>query len=263
MYKLVSMDMDGTLLNEDHVLSKNTIDTVKKIKKLGVKVVLVSGRGINSLRDFADELDLDDFLICLNGANLYKREELISGEPIENEICSEIIHICEKNGIYIILFDDAKVYIEKPTDYMNLNAYIKKWNVVGKLSSFYNRQTMYKMVLLGDRKKLLKIKKEILDKFNDKINANFSLPNYLEIFSKNVDKGRMIKKVADHYNIKREQILSIGDWDNDMPMIKYAGFGIAMGNGCEALKSMADYVTKSNREDGAAYALEKFILNKL
>lgn len=263
MYKLISADMDGTLLNQNHVLSDKTVTTLKKVRELGIKVVLVSGREYNSLRFFMKQLGLENFTICLNGANLYRREKLVSGEPIEREICSEIIHLSEKNGVYVILFDDKKVYVEKSTNYMNLGDYIEDWSAVGKLSSFYDNQTMYKIVLIEERKKLLKLKDILLDKFSHKINANFSLPNYLEIFSKKVDKGSMLKKVADHYGIKREDILAIGDWDNDIPMIKYAGFGIAMENGSRGLKSVADYITKSNREDGAAYAMEKFILSRV
>ena len=263
MYKLVSMDMDGTLLNENHVLSKRTIEVVKKIQTLGIKVILVSGREFNGLKNFSNELGLEDFVICLNGANLYRKSKLILGEPIENKICSRIIHMSEKNNIYCILFDEARVYIEKITDYMNLSDYIAHWNEVGKLSSFFGSQPMYKIVLVEDRAKLLTIREEILYEFGNKINANFSLPNYLEIFNKKVDKGKMLKRVAEDYGINREEILSIGDWDNDISMINYAGFGIAMDNGSDGLKAAADYITKSNREDGAAYALEKFILNKV
>ncbi|HBC95855.1 MAG TPA: hypothetical protein DC034_03540 [Clostridium sp.] len=262
MYKLVSADMDGTLLNENHVLSEKTVEAVKKVRNLGLKVILVSGREFNGLKNFLKELNLDDFAICLNGANLYRKNKLILGEPVDNSVCSKIIHMAEENNIYCILFDEKKVYVEKFTDYMNLNDYIAYFRMVGKLSSFFRNQPMYKIVLMQDRNKLLKIRKKILDEFGDKINANFSLPNYLEIFSKKVDKGSMLEKVAEYYGIKQNEILSIGDWDNDISMIKYAGFGIAMGNGSTGLKSAADYITKSNREDGAAYALKKFILDK-
>ena len=81
------------------------------------------------------------------------------------------------------------------------------------------------------------------------------------MFSSKVNKGKMLKKVAEYCNIKREEIIAIGDWDNDIPMLKYAGLGIAMDNGSKATKEAADYITKSNVEDGVAYALEKFILN--
>ncbi|OBR94325.1 MULTISPECIES: Cof-type HAD-IIB family hydrolase [Clostridium] len=263
MYKLVAADMDGTLLNEKHTLNKKTIDTIQKIKKLGVKLVLVSGRGFNKLKYFENELNIRDFAICLNGVNLYKDKELISGQHMEDDMLYDVLHICEGKDVYPILFgDDEKVYVDKIIEnYSSIEPYIGEAKAVGELTKFCRHNKIYKITVFGEHEKLVKVENEVRNKFKYNINAYFSLPQYLEIFSSKVNKGKMLQKVAEYCNIKREEIIAIGDWDNDIPMLKYAGLGIAMDNGSKATKEAADYITKSNVEDGAAYALEKFILN--
>lgn len=263
MYKLVATDMDGTLLNEKHTLNKKTIDTIHKIKELGIKLVLVSGRGFNKLKPFEDELNIHDYAICLNGVNLYKDRKLISGQYMEDDMLYDVLRICEEKDVYSILFgDDEKVCVDKIIEnYSSIEPYAGEAKAVGELSEFCRHNKIYKVTAFGEHEKLIKVENEVKNKFKDNINVLFSLPQYLEVFSSKVNKGKMLKKVAEYCNIKREEIIAIGDWDNDIPMLKYAGLGIAMDNGSKATKEAADYITKSNVEDGVAYALEKFILN--
>lgn len=263
MYKLVAADMDGTLLNEKHVLNKKTIEAIQKIKKLGIKLVLVSGRGFNKLKPFEDQLNIHDFAICLNGVNLYKGKKLISGQYMEDDVLYDVLSICEKDEVYPILFgDDEGVYVDKIIkDYSSIEPYIGEVKAVGKLSEFCRKNKIYKITVYGKHEKLVKVENEIRNRFKNNINVYFSLPQYLEVFSIKADKGKMLRKVAEHCNIKKEEIIAFGDWDNDIPMLKYAGLGIAMNNGSKATKEAAEYITKSNVENGVAYALEKFILN--
>lgn len=262
MVKLVALDMDGTLLDEEHLLRYEVIDTVKKVQNKGIKVVLVSGRDFKAMKPFLQVLGIQDLIIGMNGCKVYNNKgEVVFSESIEPYIGKEIIRLCERENKYSILFINGNTYVSKASNYLEHEYYTGNAIESGQLSSFYkDNMVLDKIIIVDEHEKLLKMN-NILDKdFHGKINCEFTLPIFLEIFSNKVNKGLMLERVAKYYNINREEIIAVGDWDNDIPMIEYAGLGIAMGNASKNLKEKADFITKSNQEDGAAYALKKFIL---
>ncbi|WP_125153030.1 Cof-type HAD-IIB family hydrolase [Clostridium rectalis] len=263
MYKLVAIDIDGTLLNSKHLLDETTIKRVKEVQKSGIKVILVSGRDFIAAKPYMDVLNTKDLLVGLNGCRVYDSGgEIIFSEDLSYNISKEILSICEEEKLYTVLFIDKNTYVEKKYDFMDVLNYVKGSLEVGKLSLFYKNQIITKFLLVDNNEKLNKIKKRLDNHFGEKINSQFSLPHFLEIFNGKVNKGVMLKKICNLYNINTDEVIAIGDWDNDLSMIEYAGLGIAMENGSENLKIKADYITKSNDNLGVAFALEKFILNK-
>lgn len=264
MFKLVALDIDGTLLDNNHELSSKVEETLTRVKEKGIRIILASGRDFPAIKPFLYKLETEDLSICMNGCKVYDYSgKLIFDESIDKKTSEEIIKLCEEKEIYIILFMNENIYVEKSFNYMDYENYTGKGIEVGKISKFINNKAdnIYKILLVGEHERLLEIKKILKLEYKGKVNAIFSLPQFLEIFSNRIDKGLMLKKIANLHNISPEKVLSIGDWDNDISMIEFAGLGVAMGNGSSKLKEKADFITKTNEEHGVAYALEKFILS--
>jgi Cof subfamily protein (haloacid dehalogenase superfamily) len=265
LYKLVALDMDGTMLNENRKLNYRVKDAIRKVREMGVNVILVSGRGYTAIKKFVDELELDEIVVSLNGAAATdcSGEKLIFSENIDKNICKKMILLCEEMEIPTMLFTGNDVFVEsinKGTEFF-MNHDQAKVKPVGKLSKFFDGQPVGKLLMTEDNQRLVTLRDKSLKVFDDKLTVTFSLPYYLEAYSPNINKGIILEKIGLYYGIKKEEMIAMGDGENDIPMIEYAGMGIAMGNAVQALKDKANYITLTNIEDGVAYALKKYILN--
>lgn len=265
MYKLVALDIDGTLLNADREISDRVKKTIYDVRKKGVKVILSSGRGYMGVKRFVEELELEELVLCLNGAAVSDAsgEELVFSENVDPNVCKKVIEFCEEHNIYTILFVGKDAYVNErnhKAEFFELHDRIKV-NAVGKLSRFYNGHPTGKLLMHDEYENLKKLRDRIENELKEKINVTFSLPYFLEAYSPKTSKGLMLSKVAEYYGIKREEVIAMGDGENDLSMIEYAGMGIAMGNAVDIVKQKANFITKPNTEDGVAYALEKFILS--
>ncbi len=263
MYKLLALDLDGTLLGKENQISQRVKRNIKELKNKGIKVVLASGREPTSVSKFAKELELNEYIIALNGAIVTDVDvkEIMFRKDIAAEISKDVIHISEENGIQNVLFIEDRIYSSKKSDYLDLFCEYahEPVNIVGKLSDFYSNQKVGKIILVDEHDILKKAKDKIEEKFHRKVNVDFSKPFFLEIYNFKTSKGTMLSKIADSYGINREEIIAIGDGENDISMIEYAGLGVAMGNALDAVKERADFVTYTNLEDGVNYVIEKYL----
>ena len=263
MYELIALDIDGTLLNKEHEILDETVDAIKESMNKGIKIILVSGRDYLAAEPYIKKLGTKDLFLGLNGANTYDKEgNIIHSEYLDKEIVKYIIEISEKEDIYIVLFIGKDTYVDKTSTFMGIDNYVFDSLEVGKISEFYNGQDVTKILLVQKEENLKPIKEKLDLKYGKKINSQFSLPQFLEIFSGKINKGVALKRVCEEYNISKEKVMAIGDWDNDITMIEYANLGVAMGNGSKNVKEAADFITKNNDGNGAAYAIKKFALKK-
>lgn len=266
MYKLIAVDLDGTLLDENRRITEKVRNSINEAKKAGVKVVVVSGRGYSGIKQISESLNLNDLIISLNGALVTdsRGDKIIFSESLKSDMAKRVICISEEMDITPFLFVEKEVYTEKYNDKVQMYMNNDKVNVnfTGVLSKFYNGQPAGKLLLIDKHDRLLSIREKIHEIYHGNINITFSMPEFLEVYSSKVNKGVMLKKIADYYNIKKDEVIAIGDGENDISMIEYAGLGAAMGNAPVIVKEKADFITKSNSEDGAACVIEKFVLNK-
>lgn len=266
MYKLIALDMDGTLLNEKHIVTDRVKEALKKAREMGVKVILSSGRAYKGIECYMDELDIKDLAITLNGAAVIDRkgEELIFSQCMDNDVSRKMIELANKHGIYNVLFIENDMFVKEINEkgqFFQEHDRIRL-KPVGNLDIFYKSQQVFKMLLIGENEELIKLRDEGKKLLGDRVCLTFSLPYFLEAYSPLVNKGIMLDKVAKYYGIKREEIIAMGDGENDIPMIEYAGIGIAMGNALQSVKDAADFITTTNVENGVAYAIHKFILQE-
>ena len=286
MYKLIAIDLDGTLLNSYGQISQKNKEAIKKAQNEGKKIVLSSGRSTNSVKTFAEDLGENEYIICGNGSLIYdlKKEEIIYDKFINKNKALQIINICEQNSIYYNIYTEDMVIAKSLNNnvlfYHQENANKPdtkktKINLVEDIYEYVNNlknNNILKFTISDSNniifnsiiKKLREIKnidvldvahmsRKIIKSGTEEILLEYY---YTEITSENVDKWNAIKWLAEKLKIDNKEIMAIGDNINDKMMIENAGLGVAMGNSAPYIKEIADKVVEDNNNDGVAQAIE-------
>lgn len=266
MYRLVAVDMDGTLLNPKLEISRETVLTVRKVIDRGVIFTLSTGRMYPAALPFANLLQLDVPIITCNGAmtKCSKSGKIYDIKTIQEEYYQGIIDYCQREGLSLSIYDNDEIFIERDSANMEIHRQIDhvKPKVLEDLYAL-NKGSIIKIMFNSmDKYKLDRHARILYEKYKNDLNFYFSLPYFVEIVNKGANKKNALKNLAEKFNIKQEEIIAIGDNFNDLDMIEYAGLGVAMGNSPDYLKEAADFVTHSNDEDGVRYVLKKFVLGE-
>lgn len=275
-YKLVCIDIDGTLLNSSKRVSKGNKVALKKAFDKGVKIVITTGRIFNNAAYYSDLIGAKSAVIAANGGIIKEKDndKVIYKNQISEDICKNILEIALKNKVSIhfhtanYIFNNSFLQsllfrlvmtFGKPRNrkvkIVKVNSK-KQWE---EIFTKYKDDIIKAIIVDLNKSKLKKVRKD-LEKLND-LEVLSSGRYNLEVNKKGISKGKAVKYLAEYYGIKREEVIAIGDNENDISMIEYAGLGVAMGNGIKELKEKADYITDSNNRNGVAKVIEKFILN--
>lgn len=272
--KLICIDMDGTLLNDKKTINEENLETIKKATEKGIKVAVCTGRLFASARYFGAVLGVKSPIIASNGGYIRDRdsEKVIYEVELGYENCVELQKIVEKYDFKIFYNTPESVIaatgFPKNYDYVRHNEMVPdefKVKLVDSKDIYASLKSEGDKVLKcicisekGNRELIDKVKKEI--RALNKYEVVSSGENNFEVMRKGISKGRAVKELAEFYNIKREEVMCIGDNENDLSMIEYAGIGVAMGNGSDLIKKTADFITDTNNNSGVAKAIEKFAL---
>lgn len=275
-YKMIAMDMDGTLLTTDKAVSPRNKEALRKAANLGIKLVVCTGRIFTSARIYADLIGTEAPIIAANGGYIREkdRDEVIYMKVLPKDDIYKIVKAARKDGFYTNLFSSdtlftekiiliSKLY-EKQNDSLPDDKKVKIVITNGMEKVIEeNYKNILKVVVAAEKDKigdLSKLRNEILNAADVSIMS--SAENNIEIMPKGISKGNGVKILGEIYGISPEETICIGDNENDISMIKYAGFGVAMGNGTNDIKIAADYVTDTNDNDGVAKAIEKILFEK-
>lgn len=267
MYKLLAVDMDGTLLREDKTISGMTFKAVQDARKKGIKVVLSSGRHIGGIVDYLKKLNLlnkGEYAVTMNGCSVQEvsSRKLLYKKTLTYEDARKIIAFGKHLGADVELVSTDTFYVDKFKDFFQFDADVNKTRL--KVISFDNiphNIDIYKVAFVNSKEILDKIIPLVPDSFRDEYTVVRSGDNFFEFLNKGANKGTAVAYMAEMLGISPEEVICIGDAENDTHMIKYAGLGVAMGNAYPSVKKIADYVTKTNEEDGVAHVINKFILD--
>ncbi|WP_079425790.1 Cof-type HAD-IIB family hydrolase [Clostridium oryzae] len=269
MYKLLALDLDGTLLKNDKTISDKTFKAIEKARQKGVKVVLATGRPANGIKYYIDYLNLDsddEFAITFNGSAVQtlKSGKLLFEKSLSGKDLKYLYKISRDFNVHIHAFDSTDYCITPVKNkFSELEANINRIALKEvDFDSYLDNDKIIKVLLVEEKEKLDYVEKNLPRHVYEKYSVMRSSPIFLEFLEPNTNKSTGIKYLSEILNIKREEIICMGDAGNDIHMIKYAGLGVAMENAFENVKLAADYVTKSNEEDGVAHVIEKFILNE-
>ncbi len=273
-YKLIAVDMDGTLLNDDKNISTYNLAMIDKAISLGVKFVIASGRVPASLKFYEEIIGENQPMICANGAIvLDHNKNVIYSNPIFKNDLIQIIDILKKEKDTYYHFYDGDVFCSEQFDYAakqfyNFNRKVnKKYRMEIRLIKD-SKDYIIKSNSNIDKIVVMDNDIEYLDSLRCKINnlckieTTKSEINNIEILSKGTSKGNALRLLAKYYEIPIEQCIAIGNDENDISMINSAGVGISMVNGENCIKQCADYITeKDNNNGGIGEIIKKFILN--
>ena len=267
MYKLVAIDMDGTLLREDKTISERTKNTIVSAREKGVTVVLATGRPIQGVSRYLEELNMyteKDYVLTYNGALIQKTEskESVAKIALKGEDFHYLKKLSDKLGVHIHAFSEKQGLITpKNSKYTEVEADINKIEIHEiNMDDISDDEVMIKIMMIDEPEILSKAMDKLPKEVYDKYTVVRSAPFFLEFLNKSVNKGVGVEMLAKHLGVKREEVMTFGDAGNDIHMIEYAGLGVAMGNAFDEIKEAADYITDSNNNDGVAKAIEKFIL---
>ncbi|MDR2976679.1 MAG: sugar-phosphatase [Streptococcaceae bacterium] len=268
MIKLVALDLDGTTLDPERKLTPEVIEAIGKAKAAGVKIVICTGRPLPGVIDILDQLNLrqhGDFVVTYNGALVQRAdtgEEFIS-QGITSDEFLDIDNAARKAGLHIHALTRDGVY--------TTNRDIGKYSV--QEAFLVNMPLYYRTAEEIQKLDLLKVmmidEEEILNEgiayLPFELFGNFNLiksaPYFLEILNKNVSKGNAIKLLSKKlYLDLDDEVMTIGDEENDRSMLEAVGHSVAMGNATEAIKKTARYITKTNAESGVAWAINQWVL---
>jgi len=267
MYKLVAIDLDDTLLNDEGLISEENRAAVRRAEQAGIKVVIESGRSYASTKQYIRDLALPDLTVSLNGAYIQDPadDRLVAGFPVDKGIAQQILKDIEPFRVHLNFYSGEKVYCQGRTEQALMYARMNRIEIdyVDSFEELSREKAPGKLLLNDDPEKLKEIKELLEKKYKDQINIVFSKPYFLEITDKAASKGAALLKVAEMYGIDPSEVIAIGDSENDLSMIRNAGLGIAVANAQEDIKRAADYVTLSNNDGGVAYAINKFIFNEV
>lgn len=274
-YKLICIDMDGTLLGENHTVSNENKEALKKATELGVKVAITTGRLFTSAKAYSDLVGVEAPIISSNGAYIREKdkEEIIYQSLISKENLEKIYSIIKKYDFltYFNTSDTVITEIELPETHgykiMNKKLPEDKRVKIELVKDFKEVFKQYEDKILkaicidvNNSGNLEKLRRE-LEELNE-FEIVSSWANNIEIMNKETSKGEGVEILSEILGVKREEVICIGDGENDLSMINYAGLGVAMGNASDYVKKQADYITDTNTNNGVAKVIDKFILEK-
>ena len=255
MYKLIAIDMDGTLLREDKTISDRTKETIKKAVEKGVKIVLASGRPIEGLERYLEELQLvteDDYVMSFNGSVIQnvKTKDIISKNILKGRDLKILYKLSKEIGVNIHAFTKQGCVTPSMNEYTQLEGSINGIEVHEiDFNTIDDEEDVIKVMFIDPEPVLTAAIEKIPENVYKDFTVVKSAPYFLEF----------LNKASEYLGIKREEIICIGDAGNDLDMIEFAGLGVAMGNAFEEVKAVADYITLDNDSDGVAHVIEKFI----
>lgn len=266
-YKLLALDLDGTLITDNLVITEGAKQAIAQAVERGVVVTLATGRMFRSALLFAQELNLDASLICYQGAMVRhcRTGETVFHQPVPFDLARQFIELTQAHRLHVNAYVDDHIYVAEMNDearyYSNLARVPAE--AVGNLLNFIDRPEMAptKLVIVTDEAKTLGVLHEFQAAFGDALYVTRSHARFTEAVHPQCSKGAALQALARSLDIPMEKVIAIGDNLNDLPLLEAAGLSIAVANASPIVKEKADFVTQGAVAEGVVEAINRFILN--
>ncbi|SDO47942.1 Cof-type HAD-IIB family hydrolase [Alkalicoccus daliensis] len=264
MYKLVAIDLDGTLLTDDLQIPPATVAAIQQAAEAGTVVTIATGRMFPSAKLIALQLGINVPLITYQGALIkdVNEKEVMYERNIAPDVANTLIKIARERNIHLQVYQDDILYGAEENE--KLVTYAGKVKVPYMIEPDLTKLTqkrMTKLLFIEDPAYLDELQLELQELLGDKAHIAKSKRHYLEITHPEANKGSALLHLAKQMGIAQSETIGIGDNHNDFELVATAGLGVAMGNAVQELKDIAQYTTLSNNEEGVLHVLEKFVLN--
>lgn len=269
-YKLLVLDVDGTLLNNAKEITKRTLSALLKIQQMGVRIVLASGRPSYGLMQVAKTLELGNyggFILSYNGCQIINAQngEILFERRINPEMLPYLEKKARKNGFALFTYHDNLILTnDSENEHVLDEAGLNDLVVIEEeeFSTAIDFAPCKCMLVSDDEAALVALEEHWKKRLSGVLDVFRSEPYFLEVVPCSVDKANTLGALLEHLGVKREEVMAIGDGTCDVAMLQLAGMGVAMGQAPDSVKVCADYITASNEEDGVAAAVEKMILSE-
>lgn len=263
--EMVAIDLDGTLLRNDKRLSKRTVEMVQQVKQRGIRVVIASARPPRSVREIYTLLNLDTMEINYNGALIHHpiHQQVIYHRPLPVPLGKQVVELARRVNPRVVVSVEIldKWYTDK-VDHSLPTETSKHFepDFVGPLAEFLNRP-LTKLMLLSPPDELAPVREAVTREFAGQIKLAVSDEHLIQVMHPAVDKSAALIQAAEHYEVPSRRVMAIGDAPNDVGMLQWAGFGVAVENAWRETLEVADAVVPSNDDEGVAVALERYCLS--
>ena len=267
-YKLLVLDVDGTLLNDAKEISKRTLASLLKVQQMGIRVALASGRPTYGLMPLAKTLELGNyggFIISYNGGQIINAQngEILFERRINPEMLPSLEKNARKNNFAIFAYHDDTILTDSSdNEHVHAEANLNNLKIIQEeeFSTAIDFAPCKCILVSNDEEALKDLEEHWKKRLDGTLDVFCSEPYFLEVVPCGIDKANTLGVLLSYLNIAREEVIAIGDGVCDVNMLQVAGLGIAMGHAQDSVKVCADYVTASNEEDGVAQSVEKLIL---
>ena len=262
----VFTDIDGTLLDSEHRLTKRTKDVIARLRAKGIRVILVSARPPRGMGFIRDEAGADSVMICCAGALILDGERIVVDKVMPQEVPERVAQLIAGTHVSLSLYRGMDWYTPGLDRFTRAEADIVRFlpRVMPQLAPAHEEAPAdagaNKIMLMSSAEEISFLYPRVQDALKHLAAAALSKPDYLEILPLGVNKGSAVRDYCLIEGIDPVNIAAAGDQDVDLGMLEFAGLGIAMGNATEHVKAVADMITRSNDEDGLALALEELLL---
>lgn len=264
--RLAALDLDGTLLNDDHVVTDRNCEALRRLSNQGVAVVLVSGRMHQSILPISNQIGLENPIISYNGGMVKhaKTAEIFYHTPIAGAMAMELVEYAETLGVHLNFCLDDQLYIKEKNQWSELYEYRTGVvaTAVGDLRQLAGGEPT-KMQLIDTPEKIDQLLIECKNAFGERLYVTRTQAEYIEFMNPEVSKGPALTALAGKLNISMDDVVAFGDGYNDESMMRVAGFSVGMGNCVDEIRACADYITETNHADGVALAIERLLLRDL
>lgn len=262
--RLIALDLDGTIFADDLVISDRMRRAIRDAQSAGVIVTIATGRMFKSARHIAEDLEISEYLICYQGAMMAHSGtgEVIYHKMVPLDLTHQIITETAERGLHLNLYLNDNIYVNRITPeaefYSRINMNMPL-NDVGDLNVWLDSQgggEPTKLVIVTDVERTDGTLALFTELYGDRLQVIKSHPRFTEFTNAECSKGRALAFLAGHYDVSGEEVMAIGDGHNDLDMIAWAGYGVAMSTSPQAVLSAARIITGALAEDGAASAIE-------
>jgi hypothetical protein len=265
MYKMIAIDIDDTLLNDKREISEGNKTVLAEAMEHGVIVTLATGRMYASAKQVASQLELNVPLITYQGSLVKNVMDghVLYERSVPREAAQLIFDYVKQRGLHLQSYYNDILYVKERN--LKIEEYSELSNIPFEIHPSFDEladKPNTKLLMIDEPGKLDEIISELRPLIGDQVHMTKSKPHYLEFIHAEGTKGHALKALAAHFGCDMSQVIAIGDSWNDHELIEAAGLGVAMENAVESLKKIADYVTRSNNEDGVKHVVEKFIFQR-